>query len=92
LWVGLWVENLTPRGPPCPHLPLSHQAETRSLRPERASNFPRSDIYSLIDRVADFPEEDFWPASKSAIKCRVCSAVTQAEHQSQSPPPSIGKH
>src|SRR5712692_10277038 len=34
LWVGLWVENLTPRGPPCPHLPLSHQAETRSLRPE----------------------------------------------------------
>jgi len=34
LWVGLWVENLTPRGLPCPYLPFSHQAETRSLRPE----------------------------------------------------------
>lgn len=24
-------------------------------------------------------EPDFWPASKSAIKCRIRSAVTQAE-------------
>lgn len=30
--------------------------------------------------------------SKSAIKCRIRSAVTQARQQSQSPPLSIGKH
>ena len=27
----------------------------------------------------DLPEADFWPASKSAIKCRIHSALTQAE-------------
>ena len=27
----------------------------------------------------DVPQADFWPASKSAIKCRIRSAVTQAE-------------
>jgi len=28
---------------------------------------------------SDLPEADFWPASKSAIKCRIRFAVTQAE-------------
>jgi hypothetical protein len=29
--------------------------------------------------TSDFLEADFWPASTSAIKCRIRSAVTQAE-------------
>jgi hypothetical protein len=37
-----------------------HFGVTEPLLTGRASNFPRSDIYTLIDRVADFPEEDFW--------------------------------
>jgi hypothetical protein len=29
--------------------------------------------------MGDLREVDFWPASKPAIKCRIHSAVTQAE-------------
>jgi hypothetical protein len=38
------------------------------------------------------PEEDIWPASKSAIKCRIRSAMTRAEAAIAMPPLSIGKH
>jgi hypothetical protein len=38
--------------------------------------FPRN---GLGGNGSDLPEADFGPASKSAIKCRIRSAVTQAE-------------
>jgi hypothetical protein len=48
------------------------QAETRPSR-ERQSRTGRR------MRGGNDLEADFWPASESAIKCRIRSAVTQAE-------------
>jgi len=39
----------------------------------------RPESLASVTDVGNFSEEDFWPASKSAIKFRIRSDVTQAE-------------
>jgi hypothetical protein len=50
LWVGLWVENLFPRCPPCAVFIAPHQLGVHSLR----LALRRSGNYSLTDCLSDF--------------------------------------
>jgi hypothetical protein len=58
----------------------------RLLLPRRAPrNVPHESTVTSpavgpsANAIPNFPEADFGPASKSAIKCRIRSALTQAE-------------
>ena len=66
--------------------PISLDASPRGLHPTLRWIVGKSEVNGLRGNVtaerhkwADLREEDFWPTSKSAIKCRIRSAVTQAE-------------
>jgi len=59
--------------------PTSSQQQQDSAYPRLVSNREIVEKTGLEEINCDLPEADFWPASKSAIKCRIRFAVTQAE-------------
>ena len=78
--VGVFRVNQLQRASDKESEPLNPQNLSHTgTGPHISSDYPMTREEPVDQSAADFPEADFWPASKSAIKCRIRSALTQAE-------------